>query len=212
MRRRAPAALCALLLACAAGEEGAAPPAETGAATSGTRDPALPAPALPTPALPTPTPGGQVAPRRSLERPPDLDTPDIYMALQPDSSGTISVIFAIDRAKDNTPSDDPAIRLTPEAGLCNPQQLRSFDFPDVFAGRPIYSVLDAREQIGARELPSFLSTTVTTEMIRLGMAKEPDETRPQNICSFLLWQQLVDADFQAQIAQADGQGAPQAGQ
>ncbi len=193
----------ALLLALAGCEtlEGALP-----AASAPETAQAEPAPAEPredpAAALPAPTQGAGPEPvrRAPLERPPELDAPDIYMALQPDSTGNVSVVFAIDRARDNTPSDDPAIRLTPETGQCNPQQLRRFDFPDIYAGRPIYSALDAREKVGARELPAFLSTAVTTEMIRAGLARDPDDTRPQNICSFLLWQRLVDADYQAQLA------------
>ncbi len=173
-----------------------------GACAGVSEDPAPQAPtALPeTEALPPPAPGGEALSRAPLEQPPQLVAPDIYMALQPDSAGTVSVIFAIDRSQDNTPSDDPAIRLTPEAGKCNPQQLRRYDFPTVYAARPIYSSLDARERVGARELPAFLSTAVTTEMVRQGLAATPEDTRPQNICSFLLWQRLTDADYQAQLA------------
>ncbi len=151
--------------------------------------------------LPVPEGASPAAPeRRALERPPQFDAPDIYMALQPDSAGTVSVIFAIDQSRDNTPSDDPAIRLTPEAGQCNPQQLRSFDFPPPYNGRPIYSRLQATQRVGARELPAFLSTAVTDEMVRQGLARTPDETRPQNMCAFLLWRRLTDAEYQAALA------------
>ncbi len=132
--------------------------------------------------------------------PPDPapGAPDIYMALQSSSAGTVSVVFAIDEARDNTPSDDPAIRLTPENGKCNPQELRRYEFPAVYAARPIYSAVNS--DIDAAALPAFLSTTVTTEMLRLGLAGHPDDTRPQNMCSFLLWRELVHQDLRAQFA------------
>ncbi|GMG81287.1 hypothetical protein LNKW23_05000 [Paralimibaculum aggregatum] len=209
--RAAVALLCGSLAACAMPGDG--DPAPGGAGQGAPAAGGGAAAALPEPSLPAPVPGGQVAPtRRPLERPPEQVAPDIYMALQQDSAGTVSVIFAIDRAKDNTPSDDPAIRLTPENGLCNPQQLRNFDFPAVYGARPVYSALDARENIGARELPSFLATAVTVEMVRLGMAREPDDTRPQNLCSFELWRRLVSAEFKDQLATRPAAPAPQTGQ
>ncbi len=201
--RRAGALVLAALLAGCGGGGSQAPspaPAETAApaAPSDAPSPAPPAAAL----LPAPEARG-VAPAAlppAEAPPPDPapGAPDIYMALQPSSAGTVSVVFAIDRTRDNTPSDDPAIRLTPENGQCNPQELRRFEFPAIFAARPIYSAVNS--DIDAAALPGFLSTAVTTEMIRLGLARDPDATRPQNMCSFLLWRELVYQDLRAQFS------------
>ena len=153
------------------------------------------------PALPTPTTGAAAATptRAPLEAPPE-QAPDIYMALQQNSAGTISIVFAIDEAKDNTPSDDRAIRITPENGKCNPQEMTSFAFPDVFAARPIFSELEARERVSADKLPNFMAIAVSTEMMRLGYAGRPEDTHPQNVCTRKLWERLVGADRAAQVA------------
>lgn len=160
-----------------------------------------PQPAAQAPALPTPTTGAaEATPSRApLEEPPE-QAPDIYMALQQNSAGTISIVFAIDEAKDNTPSDDRAIRLTPENGKCNPQEMTSFAFPEVFAARPIFSELEARERVSADKLPNFMAIAVSTEMMRLGYAGRPEDTHPQNVCTRKLWERLVGADLQAQAA------------
>lgn len=166
-------------------------------------DPATQAPqqAAPAPVLPTPNAGASEAAsaRAPLEAPPE-QAPDIYMALQQNSAGTISIVFAIDEAKDNTPSDDRAIRITPENGKCNPQEMTSFAFPDVFAARPIFSELEARERVSADKLPNFMAIAVSTEMMRLGYAGRPEDTHPQNVCTRKLWERLVGADRAAQVA------------
>ncbi|MEL6220843.1 MAG: hypothetical protein AAFR79_20720 [Pseudomonadota bacterium] len=177
----------ALLTACGGAGEEEPPVAAT---------PAKP-PAVPQAADILPTPGGAPAPAAPQPQP---DAPEIYMALQKDNADIVSVIFAIDEARDNTPSDDPAIRITPEGGLCNPQQLRRFEFPGLYAARPVYSRLEAERPVEADQLPSFLATTVTTEMVRQGLARTPDDTRPQNMCTYLLWERLVYADLRSQLA------------
>jgi len=132
------------------------------------------------------------------------DVPEIYMALQPESGGTVSVIFAIDNSRDNTPSDDPAIRLTPEDGDCNPQELRRYIFPDRYAARPTFSASDARAGVPAEQLPAFLAIAVSNEMLDQGLADVPEDTSPQNICTRKLWERLVLSDAQRQ-SQAAGQ-------
>ncbi len=146
--------------------------------------------------LPVPQVGGAApqARRDGLVLPSQV--PHIYMALQPDSSGTTSVIFAIDESRDGTPTNDPAIRITPEPesggnGQCNPQPMRNFDFPPQYATRPAYGPPEAARGIGARDLPKFLAVEVSSAMIASGLADEPQQTRPQNVCTRLLWERQV---------------------
>ena len=120
------------------------------------------------------------------------NVPHVYMSLQPDAgSGPISIVFAIDRSRDNTPSDDPAIRLTPEDGECNPQEMRRFDFPDVTTQRPIFGPEEASRGITGRELPNFMAMMVTGEMMRQGLVVEPEASKPQNVCTRKLWEQMI---------------------
>jgi len=140
--------------------------------------------------------------------PPPEDVPDIYMALQQASDGAVSVIFAIDEAKDNTPSDDRAIRISPEDGRCNPQELNNYLFPVAYGTRPVFSSLQASEGVTSDKLPAFMAIAVSTEMINLGIAETPEDTHPQNVCTRKLWQRLVLADAAAQ----GGDQSAQAGQ
>ena len=170
----------ALLAACQT--SGEAPP-ETPAQTGPTQPPApeTPAasPALPAPALPT--------------LPPPV--PHIYLALQSDGAGRpVSAVFAIDAARDNTPSDDPAVRLTPENGLCNPQEMRSYDFPPEDAARPVVSEAEQAEGLTARDLPAFMAVSVTNKMLSLGLADEREQTRALNVCTRKLWERLLAGD------------------
>ncbi|MEM9144687.1 MAG: hypothetical protein AAGC57_00715 [Pseudomonadota bacterium] len=197
MRRWALLAVLALS-ACGSPSEDAVP--EAGTTPPPTASDAQAEAARPVPGAETlPLPGAAPQPPAGAAA-PQSDAPEIYMALQRDNADVVSVIFAIDEARNNTPSDDPAIRLTPEAGLCNPQQLRRFEFPALYAARPIYSRLEAEAPVAADELPSFIATIVSNEMVRQGMARTADDTRPQNMCSYLLWQRLVYADLQSQLA------------
>lgn len=117
--------------------------------------------------------------------------PHFYIALQEDPAGPTSVILAIDRSRDGTPSDDPAIRITPDAGACNPQQLRYYTFPPGEAERPTYGPQEAARGVTARDLPDFLATAVTSEMLLRNMAAHPDDTQPQNICTRKLLQRII---------------------
>ena len=126
-----------------------------------------------------------------------VDVPHIYMALQPGGPGhPDSVVFAIDAARDRTPSDDPAIRLTPDGGRCNPQEMRRYDFP---AGTttPVVSEAEAERGLTARDLPRFLAAAVTGRLIEAGLASEPEDTRPLNVCTRKLWERLVAAESRA---------------
>ncbi len=142
-------------------------------------------------------PGGiAAAPPRTASAPSAAlasvqDVPQIYMALQPDPGGPTSVVLAIDRSRDKTPSDDPAIRITPENGACNPQQLRYFDFPPAQAERPVYGPDEAARGITARELPDFMATAVTSAMLADGLIDKPDDSQPQNVCTRKLLQRLI---------------------
>ncbi len=123
------------------------------------------------------------------------EAPHIYMDLQYDHSGPVSVVFAIDRSKDGTPSDDPAIRLTPEDGKCNPQILRFYDFPPAALEHPVYSqnvaLLDG---VTLWDLPNLMAVETTAEMMRRGLVSEPQASRPQNVCARKLWTLLVTSE------------------
>lgn len=120
--------------------------------------------------------------------------PHIYMALQPDSGGPVSVIFAIDQSRDNTPSDDPAIRITPMDGQCNPQQLRWHEFSAEQSARPAYGPEEAARGITAQDLPAHMASLVTAEMLEAGLILEPEDSRPQNVCTQKLLQQMIIAE------------------
>ncbi len=169
--------------------------------------------ALPVPQLPGAVPAGEVeaGPGETNAAAPSQATaeaaataPHIYMAVQPDRGGPISVVFAIDRSRDNTPSDEPAIRITPDQtdpdrGRCNPQQLRYYDFPQENAERPVYGPDEASRGIGAKDLPGFMASAVSQEMIVKGIADQLEQTRPQNVCTRKLFEQTI-------IAANTGQG------
>lgn len=128
------------------------------------------------------------------------NVPHVYMSLQPDEgAGPVSIVFAIDRSRDNSPEDDPAIRLTPEDGKCNPQEMRRFEFPDVTRQRPIFGPEEAKRGITAKELPNFMAMMVTGEMMRQGLVVDPEASKPQNVCTRKLWERMV-------LQQSTGQG------
>lgn len=147
------------------------------------------------------TPGAKTnspQPAPSAAAPAELDTPHIYMSLQPTNGGPTSVVFAIDDARNNTPSDDPAIRISPEDGLCNPQEMRRFSFPPGDAQRPIFGPQEVGSGITAQELPNFMAMAVTSEMIRRGLIVQPDDSKPQNVCTRKLWELLVSNESAGQ--------------
>ena len=118
-------------------------------------------------------------------------SPHIYMTLQPNSAGPLSVVFVIDAGRDGTPGNDPAIRLTPEEGKCNPQELRRFDFPADAGKRPIFGPDEAAAGVTARDLPRFMAMAVTSEMLRQGIVTEVEQSQPQNVCTRKLWERLI---------------------
>ena len=181
----AAALLATLLTACQTTDQttGEAPP-DTPPDTAAQAQPAPP-PALETTALPAPV-------RPEQASPPAPPVPHIYMALQSDGAGrTVSAVFAIDAARDNTPSDDPAVRLTPADGLCNPQEMRSYDFPPQDAARPVVSEAEQAEGLTARDLPAFMAVSVTDKMLSLGLARDREATRALNVCTRKLWERLL---------------------
>ena len=130
----------------------------------------------------------------------DPDAPHIYMAIQPGgASGPTSVVFAIDRDRNNSPANDPAIRITPENGQCNPQEMQFYNFPGESGSRPIFGPQEAGSGVSARELPNFMAMAVTSEMLRKGLIVQPDDSKPQNVCTRKLWEQLV-------VNESTGQG------
>ncbi|MHA1529121.1 MAG: hypothetical protein ACTSVG_08870 [Alphaproteobacteria bacterium] len=120
--------------------------------------------------------------------------PHIYLALQPGGAGReVSAVFAIDAARDNTPSDDPAVRLTPENGLCNPQEMRSYNFPPEDATRPVVSEAEQAQGLTPHDLPAFMAISVTERMLSLGLASDREQTRALNVCTRKLWERLMVA-------------------
>lgn len=119
------------------------------------------------------------------------NAPEVYMSLQPDPNGVVSIVFAIDGGRDSNPANDPAIRLTPEEGKCNPQELRSYDFPGEAAKRPIFGPDMVKLGVTAKDLPVFMASAVSSEMIRQGLAPDVKGTQPQNVCTRKLWERLI---------------------
>ncbi len=117
--------------------------------------------------------------------------PHIYMALQPSGAGPLSIVFVIDAGRDGSPGNDPAIRLTPEEGKCNPQELRRFEFPPGTGGRPIFGPDEASAGVTAQDLPRFMAMAVTSEMLRQGAVAEVEDSQPQNVCTRKLWERLI---------------------
>lgn len=181
MTRPGAVLLALALAACAAESADPLAPPDAGAAPRGE-------------ALVAPSPGTALAAPGSapgsIARAP-ADVPEIYLALQPDPGGPTSVVLAIDAGRDNTPSNDPAIRITPDNGQCNPQQLRFFNFPPERARRPIYGPDEAARGITARELPDYMAQAVTSEMMSAGLIDDPEESQPQNVCTRKLLQRMI---------------------
>lgn len=153
------------------------PPATPSATPDPTLNPTLPSPG---------SAAGSDAPGTSIGA-----APHVYMALQPDGAGPLSIVFAIDAARDGTPGDDPAIRLTPEDGKCNPQSLRRYAFAPNDARKPVFGPEQVVAGITARELPNFMAISVTSEMMERGMIVEPEQSHPQNVCTRKLWQRMI---------------------
>ena len=120
--------------------------------------------------------------------PRDIDpeaVPVIYFDLEDGGSGPHSAVFAIDDERDGTANDDAAIRLTPEGGECNPQELARYDFGDL---TPVFGMEQAAAGITPGEIPRYLAFVTSQEMVARGLAADVDETAPMNICVRKLWQ------------------------
>ena len=142
---------------------------------------------------PDQTAANTTLPAPGTQQPPN-PVPHIYMSFQLDNTGTaVSVIFAIDVARDNTPSDDPAIRLSPEDGRCNPQEMRSYSFPPKDAATPVAGDIEQSQGLSVRNLPAFLAVSVTNSMLNRGLAVDREDTRALNICTRKLWERLLAA-------------------
>lgn len=124
------------------------------------------------------------------------EVPAIYMALEPRRGRPVAVIFAIDSSNDQTPEDDPAIRIRPANGKCNPSELRLYRFAPEDR-RPVFSRIQAVRGVAPADLPAFLATQVSARMIDQGLARDLEATKPQNVCTAKLWEGLVLATKQA---------------
>ncbi len=181
----AAALLATLLTACQTTDQttGEAPP-DTPPDTAAQAQPAPP-PALETTALPAPA-------RPEQASPPARPVPHIYMALQSGGAGrVVSAVFAIDAARDNTPSDDPAMRITPADGRCNMQEMRSYNFPPEDAASPVVNETEQAQGLTAGRLPDFMAFIVTERMLERGMASDREDTRALNVCTRKLWERLL---------------------
>ena len=193
--------IAVMLAGCELSETG---PGPSGGATpaAGTTDGA----AVAEPALPAEDPAAEAVEPEQPETettapaPVPASVPHVYMAVQHGAGTAVSIVFAIDDARDNTPSDDPAMRLTPESGRCNPQEMAYFNFPAEYAGKPVFSEVQAAEGVTADLLPTFMAIEVTDEIIRLGLAETPQQTHAQNVCTRKLWEQLIQRDRQQVLA------------
>ena len=97
------------------------------------------------------------------------------------------------------PQDDPAFRLTPEDGQCNPQELRRYAFPEQDRQRPTFGPEEVKRGISAQELPNFMAIAVTGEMMEQGLIVEPEESKPQNVCTRKFWELMI-------VQESAGQG------
>ena len=150
-------------------------------------------------ALPAPETAPDPAPS-AAPPPPSQPVPHIYMAVQPgNAGGPVSAIFAIDMARDNTPSNDQAIRLTPENGQCNPQEMRSFTFPPDSAAAPVTGEAEQAQGLTVLNLPDFMAVSVTNAMLEHGLASDRQGTRALNICTRKLWERLIVAENRAML-------------
>ncbi len=153
--------------------------------------------AAPAPPAPPPAPEPPAASSALPVPAQPAQVPHIYLALQSAGAGaTVSAIFAIDSARDHPPSDDPAMRITPENGLCNPQERRSYDFGPQDAARPVAGEAEQAQGLTAGRLPDFMAVIVTERMLERGLASDREETSALNICTRKLWEDLVLAENQ----------------
>lgn len=121
--------------------------------------------------------------------------PHIYMALQEDGSRPLSIIFAIDEGRDGSPNNDPAIRITPDDGSCNPQAMRNYNFPAPY-NRPVFSGDQVLQGVRADQLPAFMAIAVSERIVGLGLRPTLQDTRPQNICTRKLWEAQLENPVQ----------------
>ncbi|MDT8346030.1 MAG: hypothetical protein RQ752_16500 [Thermohalobaculum sp.] len=201
-----PALGLAVLLAACAGDGAPVPPgAETGAAQPTATDTgarasgqAATGQALP---LPQPQPGAPASPEAGRRPVDPAEIRDIYLAFDGAAGGTISVIFAIDADADGDPSDEPAIRLSPESGACKPQELSRYTFPP--GTPPVFGLEQAQRGVTPEDLPLYMAASVTDAMLARGLAPTREDTRAQNVCTRKLWELMV-ANQRARV-EATGQ-------
>ena len=167
--------------------------------TIGGEDEPYTPPLTDTAALPAPAGDGEID--RSLRLSTDTaDVPTVFMALEASTGRPTSVVFAIDASGDQAPGNDPAIRLTPASGECNPQELSRYRFKGDDQ-RPVFSRLQAIRGVDPARLPEYMAVTVSRRMIEQGLAETPEDTKPQNVCTRKLWERLVLAQTRAASGQ-----------
>ena len=199
MRKTALLLACALAACTATGETDGEDPAVAAAPTEDSAGDAAASGAV---GLPVPQAGGAAQATGPIRRPVDpASVRNIYVAFEGRKTGTVSVIFAVDQDRSGTPTDDRAIRISPENSECNPQELTRYDFPAGTA--PVFGVEQVEQGLTPAELPRFLAASVTGQMIARDLADDEDDTLPQNVCTRKLWELL--AELEQQRAAAAGQ-------
>ncbi len=167
-------AILLLLAACGAPEREELPPPPSAEA---------PLPATDLAGLPVPPIGGSLAPADNA--------PLIYMGLDPRSNGVVAITFVMDRDRDGNPYNDPAVELRPAGGKCNLTDVEKHQLAPPFADRPIFGPDEVRKGVTPDQLPAFMAIAVSSEMIRQGLAQDPGETHPQNVCTRKYWERLM---------------------
>lgn len=169
--------LALLLGACA--DEGDSPATGSTADAPATGD----APAGTETAAADPEP--QPQPQREQRNVDPDSVPVIFMALQDGGAASHSVVFALDSDRDGSAIGERAIRLTPEDGQCNPQELTRYDFG---GSDPVFGVEQANAGIRPAEIPRYLAFVASQALVDSGLAPSVEATAPQNICTRKWWE------------------------
>jgi len=112
------------------------------------------------------------------------------LALQ-SAPGKPAAFIAPDRIRPVGFARDEGLLEYPEESFLGYRHIQEyFAFPEKFA-TPVFSETEQAEGVTATDLPGFLAATVTQAMLAEGFAATEEQTRPLNICTRKLWEQLV---------------------
>ncbi|MEM6974270.1 MAG: hypothetical protein AAF577_15850 [Pseudomonadota bacterium] len=119
------------------------------------------------------------------------DVPEIWLTLQKNAEGEpISLLFAIDSARDGTTANDEIIAITPisradGSGDCDIQERGGRAFP---ARQPIFSATQANQGVKPSDIPRYLAFATSRAMVSAGIAADTDATVAHNICTRKFWE------------------------